>query len=294
MRIGVFVQQDKVDELVRDARAVREAGFASLWVPQIFGADAITELAVVAHQVPDLHLGTAVVPTYPRHPMALAAQARTLQQVATGRFTLGVGLSHQIVIEGVLGMSFDKPVRHAREYLEILAPLLRGEAVDVTGETLSAHLGLEVPSAPVPLVVAALGTQMLNVAGRLADGTVTWMTGPATIRDHVAPTIGAAAAAAGRSEPRVVMALPTCVTDDPDGAREQAGKLFAMYGHLPSYRAMLDREGAEGPADVAIVGTAEEVREQVAATFDAGATEFVAVPYRDRERTLEALQPLLG
>ena len=294
MHIGVFVQQDKVDELVRDARSVHEAGFGSVWVPQIFGADALTALAVVAHEVPDLHLGTAVVPTYPRHPMALAAQARTVQQVATGRFTLGVGLSHQIVIEGVLGMSFDKPVRHAREYLEILAPLLRGESVDVTGETLSAHLGLDVPSAPVPVLVAALGTQMLNVTGRLADGTVTWMTGPATIRDHVAPTIGAAAEQAGRPAPRVVMALPTCVTDDPDGAREKAGRLFQMYGHLPSYRAMLDREGASGPADVAIVGTADEVREQVAATFDAGATEFVAVPFHDRDRTLEALQPLLG
>ena len=294
MHIGVFVQHDEVDGLVREARAVRERGFASLWAPQIFGADALTSLAVVAHEVPDLHLGTAVVPTYPRHPMALAAQARTVQQVATGRFTLGVGLSHQIVIEGVLGMSFDKPVRHAREYLEILAPLLRGDAVDVRGETLSAHLGLEVPSAPVPVLVAALGTQMLNVTGRLADGTVTWMTGPATIRDHVAPTIRAAAEGAGRPEPRVVMALPTCVTDDPDGARERAGQLFQMYGHLPSYRAMLDREGAAGPADVAIVGSADEVRDQVAATFEAGATEFVAVPFHERDQTLEALQPLLG
>lgn len=294
MRLGVFVQRSQVDEVVRDAHEVAERGFASVWMPQIFDVDAIGALTVVAREVPGLELGTAVVPTYPRHPYVLAAQARTLQQISGGRFTLGIGLSHQIVIEGMLGMSFDRPVRHLREYLEILLPLARGEAVSYDGETLTFRGGLTVPSDPVPVLVAALGTQMLNVTGRRAEGTVTWMTGPATVRDHVAPTIRAAAAEAGRPDPRVVMALPVSVTDDPDGARSIAAQGFEMYGHLPSYRAMLDREGAAGPADVAIVGDAATVREAVAATFDAGATEFVIVPFHERERTLDALAELTG
>nr|MSZ89406.1 TIGR03564 family F420-dependent LLM class oxidoreductase [Actinomycetota bacterium] len=208
--------------------------------------------------------------------------------------TLGIGLSHQMVIEGMLGMEWDKPVRHLREYLEILQPLLRGEAADFTGETLSGHLALEIPdSTPVPTLVAALGTQMLNVTGRLAEGTVTWMTGPGTIGNHIVPTIRAAAAEAGRPEPRVVCALPVCVTDDEATARAKAGEQFQIYGFLPSYRAMLDREGAAGPADVAIVGDAATVRAAVENIFEQGATEFVAIPYSNRDATVEVLQGLL-
>jgi F420-dependent oxidoreductase-like protein len=290
VRLGVFVQSPTVAESVANARQVAEAGFASFWMPQIFGVDALTALAVVAHEVPDLELGTAVVPTFPRHPMMLAAQARTLQQVAGGRFTLGIGLSHQLVIEGMLGMSWDKPVRHLREYLSILMPLVRGEASEFEGETLTAKVTLDIAdSTPVPVLVAALGAQMLTVAGRMAEGTATWMTGPATIEAHIAPTISAAATAAGRPAPRIVCALPVCVTDDEAAARAKAAEMFAMYGFLPSYRAMLDREGADGPADVAIVGDAAAVRAGIERVIEAGATEFVAVPFSRGEHTLEVL-----
>src|SRR5664279_832208 len=201
MQIGLFLSPPTVDELVIQVGAATDRGFRSVWVPQIFGIDALTALAVVAREVPEVAMGTAVVPTYPRHPMMLAAQARTVQQVAGGRFTLGIGLSHQVVIESMMGMSFEKPVRHLREYLDVLLPLVRGEATSAAGETLTFHGGLEIPADPVPVLVAALGTQMLNVAGRRAEGTVTWMTGPATIGDHVVPTLAAAASAAGRPAP---------------------------------------------------------------------------------------------
>ncbi len=294
MRLGVFIQPSTVDEVVSQVRSSAEAGFTSVVMPQIFGIDTITALTVAAHEVPGIELGTGVVPTFPRHPMMLAAQALTLQQVSQGRFTLGIGLSHQLVIEGMLGIDWDKPVRHLREYLSILLPLVRGEAVDVEGETLTAKLALDIPDAPpVPVLVAALGTQMLNVTGRMAEGTATWMTGPATIGAHIAPTINAAAAAAGRPEPRVVCALPVCVTDDEGAARAQAAEQFQMYGFLPSYRAMLDREGADGPADVAIVGTADEVRAGVERVMEAGATEFVAVTFAHRDATLEVLAGLV-
>jgi alkanesulfonate monooxygenase SsuD/methylene tetrahydromethanopterin reductase-like flavin-dependent oxidoreductase (luciferase family) len=130
----------------------------------------------------------------------------------------------------------------------------------------------------------------------MTDGTATWMTGPRTIGDHVAPTITAAAEAAGRPAPRVVVGLPVCVTDDVDRARELAAKTFAVYGGLPSYRAMLDREGAEGPADVAIVGDEETVATAVRGLFDLGATEFNAAPFGNTEgvaRTTALLASLL-
>ena len=294
MRIGVFSQPATVDKGVEHARLFADAGFVSFWMPQIFGLDALTTLAVIGREVPGIELGTAVVPTYPRHPSMLAAQARTVQQVTGGRFTLGIGLSHQMVIENMFGMSFDKPVRHMREYLDVLGPLLRDEAADVTGETLSGHLALDIPSStPVDVLVAALGTQMLKLTARLAQGTATWMTGAGTIATHAAPTITAAAAEAGRPAPRIVCALPVCVTDDEAGARSQAAKDFAIYGMLPSYRAMLDKEGVDGPADVAIVGPESVVRAGVERFFEAGATEFVAVPFANREATLDVLASML-
>ncbi len=294
MGLGIFAESKTVDGLVAEARDAAARGFGSFWTPQIFGVDAITALSIVAHEVPDIELGTAVIPTYPRHPMALAAQARTLQQISGGRFTLGIGLSHQIVIESMLGMSYDKPVRHLREYLSILMPLMHGESSDFSGDTLTGKLALDIPdSTPAPVLVAALGAQMLRVAGTRTEGTVTWMTGPDTVESHVGPALREAASAAGRPEPRIVSALPVCVTDDEAGARELAGKAFAIYGQLPSYRAMLDREGAAGPADVAIVGDEKTVLAGIQRFFDVGATDFVAVPFSNKAVTLDVVQSLL-
>ncbi len=286
MKIGVFTQEGTVDKVIERVRDAHDRGFARVWMPQVFEMDALTALAIAAREVPDIGLGTAVVPTYPRHPMALAAQARTLQQVAGGRFTLGIGLSHQIVIEGMLGMKWGE-VRHLREYLSILMPLLNAEPADFAGETLTGKLTLNIPSEPVPVVVAALGPKLLDLAGRLTDGTTTWMTGLETLRDHVVPSIRTAAASAGRPDPQVVAALPIAVTDDPDAARKVAAKAFAVYGHLPSYRAMLDREGAGGPADVAIVGDEATVKQRIEEFASVGVTEFVVVPFFERERTLD-------
>ena len=293
MDIGVFVQAATVDATAEQVRGAVERGIRSVWLPQIFGIDAITAIAVMAREFPDVRFGTAVVPTYARHPMVLGAQARTAQQVTGGNFTLGVGLSHQVVIEGMLGLSFAKPAAYMREYLDVLMPLCRGEAVDAAGERVTFHGALEVPSDPVPVLVAALGSKMLGLAGSLADGTVTWMTGTRTVEGHIAPTISAAASDAGRPPPRIVMALPTAVTDDPDEARTAAASTFEIYGYLPSYRAMLDREGAAGPAEVALAGSEDVVRAGIEAAFEAGATEFVAVPFSGVERTLDLVAGLL-
>ena len=299
MQIGLFMGEpagpDPIASLDEQLGAAVADGFSSAWIPHIFGADALTALAVAgrAHAIP---VGTAVVPTYPRHPMALAQQALTTQASVGGRLSLGIGLSHQIVIEGMFGLSFDRPAVHMREYLSVLVPLLHGEPVSVTGEIYRVNGAIQVPGATnVPVLLAALAPRMLALAGGVADGTVTWVTGAATLADHVVPKIRAAAEEAGRPAPRVVAALPVAVTDDPDGARERAAKVFAVYGHLPSYRAMLDREGAAGPADVAIVGDPDTVRAGIERVQEAGATEFVAVEFAagdDAARTRDLLREL--
>ncbi|MGI8794780.1 MAG: LLM class flavin-dependent oxidoreductase, partial [Acidimicrobiales bacterium] len=196
--------------------------------------------------------------------------------------------------EGMYGYSFDKPARHMREYLSILLPLLREGKTGFQGETMKGFGQLHTGDTPsTPVVLAGLGPIMLNLAGAVADGTVTWMTGPKTVADHIAPSIAKAAADAGRDAPRIVVALPTAVTDDPAAAKEKAASVFSIYGQLPSYRAMLDREGAAGPADVVIAGSEAEVKGQIEGVLEAGATEFVAVPFDDDERTLDLVASML-
>jgi F420-dependent oxidoreductase-like protein len=287
VRIGVmFDTEVPFDEMAAQVASLRDAGIQTAWSSQIFGYDALTAIAAIGREVPGIDFGTAVVPTYPRHPVMLAGQALTVQAATDGRLTLGVGLSHEIVIENVFGHSFEKPARHMREYLSILMPLLEGEQVTFAGETLRASTfgPLQISATAPPVLVAALGDTMLKIAGRLASGTVTWMTGPATIEAHIIPTIRAAAAVAGRPEPRIGVGLPVCVTDDTDAARAKASEVFAIYGQLPSYRAMLDREGAGGPADVAIVGSEAEVKAQVRRLADIGATDFCGAPFGSREQ----------
>jgi 5,10-methylenetetrahydromethanopterin reductase len=300
VRIGIFggdTAGRTVDDVVADAKAVEGAGFAAYVIPQIFALDAMGVLAVVGREVPRIEIATGVVPTYGRHPITMAQQALTVQIASGGRFMLGIGLSHQMVIENMFGLSFEKPVRHMRDYLSVLMPLLHEGTVSYKGETISteATLGVE-PRISPPVVIAALGEQMLNVAGTMADGTMTWMTGPATLGSHIVPTITSAAERAGRPAPRVVASLPVCVTDDIDKARERAGRELQVYGFLPSYRAMLDREGAGGPGDVAIAGDEAAVGKQVSALADIGVTDFIAAGFGrsdERDRTRGLLQSLL-
>jgi F420-dependent oxidoreductase-like protein len=292
----MFDTEQPFDDVVAQVASLHEAGIEAAWSSQIFGYDALTTLAVVGREVPGIDLGTAVVPTYPRHPVMLAGQALTVQAATGGRLTLGVGLSHQLVIENVFGQSFDKPARHMREYLSILMPLLGGEQAAFAGETLSASTfgPLQVTAPAPPVLVAALGTTMLTIAGRMAAGTATWMTGPDTIESHIAPTIRAAAAEAGRPEPQIAVGLPVCVTGDHDAARLKAAEVFAVYGHLPSYRSMLDKEGAAGPADVAIVGTASEVEGRLRHLIGIGATDFIGAPFGTPAEVKDTVGVLAG
>ena len=280
LRIGSMLETDKpLADIVAVLERYREAGLDHAFASQIFGPDALTLLAVAGAQVPGIGLGTGVVPVYPRHPMMLAQQALTVQMATDNRLLLGIGLSHQVVVENMWGMSFERPAAYMREYLTALMPLLHGEAVHSDGERVTTHAFTPLEIAHVeapPVLVAALADTMLKLAGRVADGTVTWMTGTATIGGHIVPTITAAAEAAGRPAPWVVVSLPIAVTNDRDGAKERINEAFSIYPNLPSYKAMLDKEGAEAAADIAFIGDEEAVAASISKLADLGATDFVA------------------
>jgi 5,10-methylenetetrahydromethanopterin reductase len=289
-----------IDATIENLTLLRDEGFRRLWMSQMpYEPDLLTVLAVALHEVDDIEVATGVVPIQNQHPMQMAQRALTVSLASHGRFILGLGMTHQAVTEGMWGIPWDKPVRRLNEYLDGLLPLLDGAPADATGETVSTRGSLMIPGAPPPDVyIAALGPQLLRIAGRRTAGTCTWMTGPKTLAGHVGPTLRQAAADAGRAETdvRVVAALPVSVTDDVDGARKQAAEQFSMYGYLPSYRAMLDREGYAGPEDAAIIGDEATVRDRLEELRAAGVDEYVGATFdaspEVRARTRAVLRQL--
>ena len=286
MRVGLLESGHRdrrpatLDEIVEAVHRAEALGLASMWFSNIFGHDAMTAAAVAARATTRIELGTAITPTYPRHPHAMAQQAASTQAAARGRFTLGVGPSHRVVVEEMWGLSYEHAYAHTREYLSVLVPLLRTGEVDHSGEQFKVRARLtSTDGIPVPVLLAGLGPKMLALAGRLADGTVTWMVGAQTLRDHIAPRVREAASHAGRPAPRIVVELPVALTKDVAAAREVARRMFKTYASLPSYRAMLDREGAAGPAEVAVIGDEDAIGEQLMRFAELGATDFVALPF---------------
>lgn len=281
MRIGIGIgAEGELGNVLEQFSRAEAAGFDSAWVSNIFGVDAITLLALAGRVTSRMELGTFVVPTYPRHPAALAQQALTTSAASGGRFTLGIGLSHRVVIENMFGLDYSKPIRHMREYLSVLLPLLAGEAVQFRGEEYRVAAQVSVPGAKRPdVVVAALGPQMLRLTGKMADGTATWMGGASYLEKTAIPAIRSAAADAGRPAPRIISGFPVAVTNDAAAAREAASTQFAIYGQLPSYRAVLDVEGAADASGVAIVGNEDEVERQIRHLASIGVTDFNASPY---------------
>lgn len=265
-----------VAEVREHARYADTAGFDGFWVSHAMAVDPVVALAAVADDAPGLgEAGTSVVPLYGRHPMGLAQAARTAQTAWNGRFTLGVGPSHRMLAEGVLGLSWDHPLAFTREFLAGLQPLLAGQPADVTGTQLTTRAALDITAAPTPVLLAALGPRMLELAARAADGTTVGQCGPKTIASYIRPVLDAAAEAAGRPGPLRVMALVRiCVTDDPAPAYALAQQIGAVYKVLPSYAAVLAREGLTEPADLFLIGSWDHVAEGLAAYAAAGATDL--------------------
>ncbi len=302
MRFGVMVgghnSRISLEGFVETARDLESRGFDTMWIPHVFGHDAINCAALVGHATERIELGTAVVPTYPRHPTAIAQQAITAGAACRGRFTLGIGLSHPPVIERMIGLSYARRAKHMREYMTVLGPLLRGEPAKFEGEEYRVEMTVEVPDAqPVPVLIAALGDRMLQIAGRETAGTILWMVGFGAIERHIVPKLRAAAQQVGKPEPRVVAGMHIVLTSNADAATERMGQLLEQYRMMPSYRAMIEREGSAEPADFAIVGDEkaldaglERLRSIGVTDFDANILEF---EQGSRDRTLDYLESRL-
>lgn len=307
MKIGIngnkFVATGDVALFGGHAREAADAGVDAYWLAQhpAGPTDALTALAIIGRDVPELELGVGVVPVWGRHPVAMAAQVLTAAQGVPGGLTLGVGLSHPAMVGEHLGDDlYENPLATMREYLEVLVPLVTIGSVDHEGDRFTCRTTVARAGEVRPTVlVAALGTKMLGLAGRLAHGTITSWTGPNTLRDHVVPTITRAAADAGNPPPRIASIFQVCVTDDVDRAREQVHQWFEFHGQAPSYNAMLEREGVASASDVAIVGTEDEVRRRILELADIGVSDLVvgevlAPGETDTLRTRRLLAELAG
>ena len=283
-----------LDSVRAEARRAAKDGFASYWLSQVTGPDALVALAVVGAETPGIELGTSIVPLYGRHVLVLAMQAATANAAAGGRLVLGIGPSHQPVVEGMFGESYARPFTRTSETLAALRALLAGQPLDLQGQEVRARGRLALESPRLPILVAALGPKMLDLAGRDADGTILWMVGARTVRGHIAPRIREAAERAGRPAPRIVAGVSVCVTEDVAAARAFAAQKLAVYGTLPAYRAMLEREGVAGPGDLLVAGSEAKVRDQLAEYAAAGVTDLRAGALCAAEAETERTRALLA
>jgi F420-dependent oxidoreductase-like protein len=258
MRIGINgsdkLASPDLGQIVTDIEAAESEGFSSYWLAQTALVDATTVLGFAGTSTSSIELGTAVVPTWERHPHALAGQALTAQAMAGGRLTLGIGLSHRPVVEGMLRMEWERPVRHMIDYLDVLQPLLTDGKASHQGEVWSYMGSGGRPTDQAPKVMlAALGEQMLRLASKRTDGTILWCVGPKTIEQQILPVINGAATEAGRPAPSIVCSLPVWVTDDVTTAKTFVGTILKDYAALPRHRGgprcrvdLADRERAAG------------------------------------------------
>ncbi|GCB52617.1 TIGR03564 family F420-dependent LLM class oxidoreductase [Streptomyces sp. NL15-2K] len=285
MRIGVMTGPERGDSarkaarMLDDARWAEEAGFDTVWVPQVpTDFDALTAIALMGTVTTRIELGTAVVPVHAQHPIALARQALSAHAAAQGRLALGVGASHHWIVRDMLGLPYEKPAAYLRDYLEVLGTGVSGaSSVDVTNERFTVHnpLGLA-PVAPLPVLVAALGPVMLRIAGERADGTVLWMADERAVAEHVAPRITKAAAAAGRPAPRIVAGIPVCLCEPSrvDEARERANRILGEAEISPNYQRLLEYGDARDVGDLCAAGDEEAIVARFKRFADAGVTDL--------------------
>jgi F420-dependent oxidoreductase-like protein len=283
--------RDKVDFLSGEAVAAEAAGFTSVWVPQIpDDFDAMTAVALMGLATTSIELGTAVVPIQTRHPIAMAQQALSTQEVCDGRFTLGLGPSHHWIVTDMLGLSYDRPAALVRSYVEVLNVAFAGPGtVDVDNEHFRIHNALDVTDRdPTPILVAALAPVMLRIAGELGSGTILWMADERAIGGHVVPRVTEAAANAGRPAPRVVAGVPVtlCPDDEVDAAREWANVALGHAEYSPNYQRLLEHGDATDVGDLLAAGDEAAVAARLGAFRDAGVTDLAVriLPWgRDRD-----------
>jgi F420-dependent oxidoreductase-like protein len=286
VRVGIMVGPEtrryaaKIDQMVGDAKAAEGMGFATAWIPQLpQDFDAMTAVALMGRETSRIELGTAVVPLQPRHPIALGQQALSVQAACDGRFRLGVGPSHDWIVDSMLGLPYEKPAKLVADYLDVFDAMFAGPSpVDVENEHFRIHNPLDVTDLPVPVFLAALGPVMLRLAGERAAGTVLWMADERAIAEHIVPGITKAAEGAGRPAPRVVagVAVALCAASEIETAVERANVALAHAEFSPNYQRLLDKGASADVGEMAAIGTEADIERRLRSYMDAGATDFSA------------------
>jgi F420-dependent oxidoreductase-like protein len=285
MRLGVMIGAErgdmarKVAKLIADIEWADAAGLDTAWMPQVpDDFDLLTMVALMACHSTRIELGTAVVPLQAQHPIALARQALSVNAISGGRLALGVGPSHHWIIRDMLGLPYDKPAAYTRDYLEVLNAALSGPGpVDVENDTFTVHNPTALGAEPMmPVLVAALGPVMLQIAGEHADGTSLWMADEKAIAEHIAPKINKAAAEAGKPAPRVVAGIPVtlCANSEIEAAKERANRILAEAETSPNYQRLLDRGSARDVGDLCAAGDEESILKRFKQFADAGVTDL--------------------
>ncbi|MFA5787508.1 MAG: LLM class flavin-dependent oxidoreductase [Actinomycetota bacterium] len=325
-RTGTYITAGRsLESAIGHVRLAEDLGYDSVWTSHIASRDSLMLLAAYGQATSRLRLGTGVLPCLPRHPVALAQQAATLDEITGGRLVLGIGPSHKPVVEGWYGMTLGKPLAQMREYVTILRSVLATGSVEFHGEFYSAQFGFLGYSArkDLPIYLAAVSPKMLEMAGEMADGVVLWLTSPAYVRDVVVPHVRAGAERAGRDPAtiEIVEAIPSCVSANAQSTIAAMTGDLISYASLPFYRAMLIRSGFGddlGAFDAALaggnigtamealrpiasalaaVGSADEVRERIEDYRQAGVSLPCPSPFRagegsaSPEDTLRAAAP---
>jgi alkanesulfonate monooxygenase SsuD/methylene tetrahydromethanopterin reductase-like flavin-dependent oxidoreductase (luciferase family) len=322
--IGTFISAGRsLDAAVERVALAESLGYDSTYVTHIAGRDSLTVLAAYAARTERIRLGTGVLPIYSRTPVATAQTAATIDEISGGRMILGIGVSHRATVEGWYGQEIGKPVAEMREYATAVRAMFRGEDPSTAageGEarwpTAFRFMGYEVRP-DLPIYIAALSPNMLQLAGEIADGVLLWLCDPPYVRDVVIPEVTKGRERAGKTLAGfdVVPAVPAAVTSDRAKTLDRVRGDLVTYLSLPFYRSMLERSGfeaelagfdagiADGDVDRAKAamseemlrslggfGDAEDVRDAVRRYLDAGATSpgVSPVPTADFEATLEA------
>ena len=295
--VGIAVGGPTIREIQTMILRAEELGIPAAWMTT-GGArpDSITVFAATAALTQNIKLGTSIVPTYPRHPLVMAQQAQIVAQLAPGRFRLGVGPSHRPTIEA-MGLPFNAPLAHLREYLQILKAILQNGSVDFDGQHYTAH-----DSIPQPLDIEIMGSALrrgsFELCGAESDGAISWICPPQYLQDVALPALQAGARQAGRQTPPLIAHAPVCVHENPDETRA-AVRQQIMNPRLPYYQKMLVEAGypeavqgvwSDAMIDGAVIwGDEEKCAEGIRRLFDLGAAEVLASPITAGPNPAESL-----
>ena len=285
--IGVDATGGDVAQVLARIERLEELGVAAAWLSDgEVELDALTLLAAAAVRTERILLGTAIVRTWPRHPIVAVQQSLTLAKLAPGRFRLGVGPAHRGQMEEEFGFAFEAPLTNLREYVHIAKALLHGGAVDFDGRHYHAHSSSAETAPDVPVMVSALRPASFRLCGRVADGAISWVCPARYLRDVAIPAMEAGAAEAGRAAPPLIAHVPVCVHDDAKEIRSAALEQLAYYPTSDFYARMFAAAGFSEAqesgtwsdqmlAAVLLAGNEESVAPQLRRLFAWGASEVL-------------------